>query len=467
MATSNAVLGPHAALFTDQYEITMAASYFAERMFAPATFSFFVRKWPPDRAYLVAAGLQDVLDYLATFRFEPQHIEYLRATGSYTPEFLKYLLGLRFSGDVYALPEGTLVFLNEPLVEITAPVIEAQLVETYVINRLNLHSMLATKAARCVLAAAGRPVIDFSLRRTQGSDAGMVAARSAFLAGAAGTSNMLAGFRWGIPTFGTMAHSYVQCFEEEEAAFRAFARLFPRASTFLVDTYDTLQGVRAAITVAREMRESGAPTPSIRLDSGDLNALSRRARTLLDEAGLQEVRIFASGGLDEYAVDDLVRAGAPIDGFGVGTSMGVSADAPFLECAYKLVEYGGRGRLKLSSGKATWVGRKQVWRAFDHSGRMYRDCLALREESGETMATALEVPRERLQPLLVPVMQGGKIITNPPSLTEIRERLRWNLAALNDAHKRVRNPAPYPVTISPGLAAAQSRMEAAMQSRPG
>jgi nicotinate phosphoribosyltransferase len=466
MSNTDSWIDRHSALFTDQYELTMAASYFAERMFAPATFSIFVRKYAPGRGYIVAAGLEDLLRYLEHFHFEAEDLAYLERTGLYSPDFLSYLRELRFTGDVYALSEGTLAFVDEPLIEITAPVIEAQLVETYVINRLNLHSMLATKAARCVFAAAGRSVVDFSLRRTQGTDAGMSTARASFLAGAAGTSNVLAGLRWDIPTFGTMAHSYVECFEKEQEAFRAFARIFPNSSTFLVDTYDTLEGVRAAIGVAREMRAAGALPPGIRLDSGNLDELSRGARSLLDAAGFADVRIFASGGLDEYSVDELVRAGAPIDAFGIGTSMGVSADAPYLECAYKLVEYAHRGRLKLSPGKTSWIGRKQVWRADDGS-RMTGDCLALREETPGQIASDLGLPAERLEPLLHQVMQAGKVVAAPPTLAEIRDRFRAQFAALDDVHKELRKPSAYPVRISTHLAAAQREAETAIRTRIG
>jgi len=269
--------------------------------------------------------------------------------------------------------------------------------------------------------------------------------------------------RWDIPTFGTMAHSYVECFEEEQEAFRAFARLFPNSSTFLVDTYDTIQGVRATIAVAREMRAAGAAPPGIRLDSGNLDELSRMARALLDEAGLGDVQIFASGGLDEYSVDELVRAGAPIDAFGIGTSMGVSADAPYLDCAYKLVEYAHRGRLKLSSGKTSWIGRKQVWRALD-GDRMTGDCLALREETPRQITSALDVPSDRVEPLLRQVMQAGKVVVPPPTLAEIRDRFRAQFAALDATHKELRKPAKYPVTISTHLATAQREAEAAIRA---
>jgi nicotinate phosphoribosyltransferase len=463
MAELSDWVAAHPALFTDQYELTMAASYFAERMTAPATFSFFVRRHPPGRGYLVAAGIDDVLDYLEALRFTAADLAYLRSTGLYAEEFLAFLGSLRFSGEVDALDEGALCFADEPLLEVTAPIIEAQLVETYCINRLNLQTMLATKAARCIGAAGGRAVVDFSLRRAQGTDAGMQIARCSYLVGAAGTSNLLAGLRWGIPTFGTMAHSYVESFDDEAAAFRAFARVFPQTSTFLVDTYDTLGGVRAAIPVARALRAAGHPA-GVRLDSGDLAALSRGARRLLDEAGLTDVRIFASGGLDEYQVAALIEGGAPIDAFGVGTSMGVSGDAPWLDCAYKLVEYAGRGRLKLSEGKKTWIGRKQVWRRTDGE-RVVGDCLALRDEPADAVAAAFGCAGPALTPLLRPVMRGGKRLAPAAPLAARREAFARAFAQLDAAHKRLRDPAPYPVAVSPGLLAAQAAAEAAARTR--
>lgn len=448
MFSSEFELGEDAALFTDLYELTMAASYFAERMHDPASFSFFIRGYPPGRGYFVAAGLEAVIRYLESFHFSAGALRYLEQTGHYTSAFLRYLEGVRFTGDVDAVPEGTICFVHEPLLEITAPIIEGQLVETFAINQLNLQTMLATKAARCVYAASGRPVVDFSLRRTQGTAAGMAIARCSYLAGAAGTSNVLAGLRWEIPTYGTMAHAFVQSFANEADAFRAFARSFPRTSTFLVDTYDTLAGVQAAISVALEMQRAGTALQAIRLDSGDLDCLSRAARGLLDDAGLHHVQIFASGGLNEDRVAALVGAGAPIDAFGVGTEMGVSGDAPWLDCAYKLVEYQGRGRLKLSQDKVTWLGRKQVWRA-SQGNRKLRDCLSLRQETVDNVGPVLGVRPSDIEPQLQPVMRSGRVVTRPPSLAATRSHFQAQFAALDSSYKDLRAPRQFPVEVSP------------------
>jgi len=452
----------HLALLTDAYELTMAAAYFAAGMHAPATFSFFIRAYPRDRGYFVAAGLTDVLSYLADFRFDGAALEHLRATGGYADDFLAFLEGLRFTGDVWAVPEGSVVFVDEPLIEVTAPIIEAQVVETYLINQLHLQTLIATKAARCMTAAAGRPLIDFALRRTHGTDAGMKVARSSYLAGFMGTSNVLAEMRYGIPAFGTMAHSFVEAFDDELEAFRAFARVFPDGSTLLVDTYDTLEGVRKAAQVGRELAERGGRLRAVRLDSGDLVALSRGARVLLDDAGLGDVQIFASGGLNEYAIAELVAAGAPIDAFGVGTDMGVSGDAPWLDCAYKLVEYAGAPRLKLSAKKESLVGRKQVWRRIGADGRPVGDVIALRDEAEAAMAAD---DGSRLAARLQPVMRAGRVLEPVGSLAAARARCAAELAALPAGYRGLRSPLRYPVAISAGLRDAQAAAVAAVRTR--
>jgi nicotinate phosphoribosyltransferase len=343
--------------------------------------------------------------------------------------------------------EGALFFVNEPVLEVTGPVIEAQLVETFVVNQANLQSLLATKASRVVQAARGREVIDFAARRTHGVEAANKLARVGYLVGFGGTSNTLAGALYGIPVSGTMAHSYVMTFESEAEAFRCFARSFPDSSTFLVDTYDTLEGARKAAAVAEEMAGQGHRLRAIRLDSGDLLDLSRKARALLDEAGLPEVQIFASGGLDEFEVDDLLRAGAPIDAFGVGTKVGVSADAPWTDCAYKLVEYAGRPVLKLSAGKQTLPGAKQVFRHRDPRGGYLRDVIARVEErwgGGD--------------PLLGEVMREGKRLGPGPTLEELREKFRQEFACLPRRHKALRSPDPYDVRVSEELDRLQQRI---------
>jgi nicotinate phosphoribosyltransferase len=348
---------PIRPLLTDLYELTMAAAYFNQGIQAPATFSLYVRRHPA-RGFFVAAGLDEVVTALQEFRFAADDIGYLRRTGFFSDPFLAYLESLRFQGEVWAMPEASLFFPDEPILEVTAPIIQAQLLETWLINAVGLSCLIATKAARCVHAARGRSLMDFSLRRDQGADAGLAAARSSYLAGFDATSNVLAGKLYGIPVAGTMAHSFVQAFEREIDAFRSYARSFPQRTVLLIDTYDTLAGARNAVQVAGEMRERGESLQGVRLDSGDLADLSRRVRAILDEGGCREVKILASGGLDEFDLAALLAQGAPIDAFGVGTRMGVSADAPYLDMVYKLVRYDGRPVCKHSTGKE--IGRAHV-----------------------------------------------------------------------------------------------------------
>jgi nicotinate phosphoribosyltransferase len=381
------------ALFTDLYELTMAAAYHAEGMAALAVFELFFRELPDNRNYVVAAGLEDVLDYLEHWRFTEEDITYLAAQMPMPAGFADALRRLRFAGDVHAVPEGTVVFENEPLVQVIAPIIQGQIVETSVLNQIHFQSVIATKAARVISAAAGRQVVDFGSRRAHGTDAALKVARASYLAGAAGTSNVLAGKRYGIRIFGTMAHSYIQAHDDEAEAFEAFARLNPR-TTLLVDTADTLAAVRKIVERRRKLGDK-FDIGAIRLDSGDLGQLAKESRALLDEAGMRDVRIFASGGLDEYDIAALIDGGAPIDGFGVGTKLAISADAPSLDMAYKLVEYAGEPRTKLSAGKVICPGRKQVFRVC--AGEcMERDVIGRYDE---------DVPG---RPLLEPVMTGGK-----------------------------------------------------------
>jgi nicotinate phosphoribosyltransferase len=448
---SGPVVTRDAALFTDLYELTMAASYAREGMHDAATFSLFVRTLPRSRAFLIAAGLEDVLTYLETFEFSEGALAYLRSLGIFERGVLDHLLGVRFTGSVRALPEGTVVFPDEPILEVTAPILEAQLVETAVINFVHLQTMLASKAVRSVLAARGRAVVDFGLRRTHGIDAGLKAARCAYIAGAAMTSNVLAGCHAGIPPTGTMAHSYVMAFPGELEAFRAYARAFPDATTLLIDTYDTVAGAHHAVIVGRELERQGHRLAGVRLDSGDLAALSREVRGILDEAGLSYVRIFASGGLDEAEIARCVDGAAPIDAFGVGTRMNVSADAPYLDIAYKLVRYGSRDVLKLSPGKATWPGQKQVYRRRGPDGRLEGDVLALREE---------EAAEGGAEPLLQTVMMGGRRIEAPPSLGAIRGRCAEQVAALPEPLRRLVTDARYPVQPSGRLVALRRALEA-------
>jgi nicotinate phosphoribosyltransferase len=356
---------------------------------------------------------------------------------------------------VRAVPEGTVVFADEPLREITAPLIEAQLVETAVKNVVHHHTVLASKAARAVLAARGRPVVDFGLRRTHGLDAGLKAARASHLAGVVSTSNVLAAMHYGIKPAGTMAHSYVQAFPSEIDAFRAFARTFPGATTLLIDTYDTVAAARKAVTVAREMAARGERLGAVRIDSGDIVSVSRAVRDVLDAGGFRDVKIFISGGLDEETIDAFLRAGAPIDAFGVGTRMDVSADAPYVDIAYKLVHYAGRDVLKLSTGKVTWPGQKQVHRLRDAAGRFAGDVLALRAEAP---------PARDAEGLLTTVMAQGQRSASAPSLADVRDRCARQLAALPEGVRRLADADRYPVTVSDRLVTLQREVEAAVET---
>jgi nicotinate phosphoribosyltransferase len=447
-------LGERLALLTDLYQLTMAACYFDQDMHAEATFSLFIRKFPAQRSYCVAAGLSEVLPYLETLRFTAADLAFLSSTRLFSAPFLDFLKEVRFTGAVQALPEGSIFFEAEPILEVTAPIIEAQLVETFIINAVSLQTLIATKASRSVQAAAGRPLVDFSLRRTQGTDAGLKVARASYLAGFAGTSNVLAGKLYGLPVFGTMAHSYITSFPSEIDAFRVFARNFPTITTLLIDTYDNIAGARHAVTVAQEMEARGQRLDYVRLDSGDMAAISRDVRRLLDEAGLDYVRILASGSFDENKIARVLSDGARIDAFAVGTKMGVSADAPYFDIAYKLVRYADQPLMKLSSGKVTLVDQKQVFRFFDQQGAMARDTIALRRES---------IPGGT--PLLQPVMAGGRITRPLPTLEESRDYFTTQFARLPQAHKVLQDPTPYPVSLSPGLQDLQSRVAQQVRRR--
>ncbi len=433
------------ALLTDLYELNMAASYLRRGMVGPATFSLFVRRLPPTRGFLAAAGLEDCLAFLEGLRFEEEDLRYARSELGFGEQDVRAFADLRFTGEVWAVPEGTIVLANEPILEVTAPIAEAQLAETFLLNQITFQTTVASKAARCLLAAGGRDLVDFSFRRTQGVEAAMAVARATAIAGFVATSNVEAARRFGLRAAGTMAHSFVEAFPTEEQAFRAFAEDFPGRTTFLVDTYDTLGGVRAAIETIRALGLSEGL--GIRLDSGDLEALARGSRALLDEAGLPAVRIFASGGLDELEIDELVRGGAPIDAFGVGTRVGVSDDAPSLDSAYKLVRFGERPVLKLSPEKATAPGAKQVFRS-----EGLRDAIGLRDEPVPAGA----------RPLLEPVMAGGRRLRPPEPLAAARERLAVDLAALPDEARDLRSPRAPAVPFTP---AARDLLERARGER--
>lgn len=418
------------ALVTDLYELNMASSYLRRGMTAPATFSLFVRHLPARRGFLVAAGLEDCLSFLESFAFEPEDLEWMRLAG-FPEAAIEQFSALRFTGDVDAVAEGRIILPNEPLLEVTAPIAEAQLVETYLLNQITYQTALATKATRCRLAAGDIELVDFSLRRTQGIEAGMAVARVSAIAGFVATSNVEAARRFGLRPAGTMAHSYVEAFTSESRAFRAFAEDLPDRTTLLVDTYDTLHGVDLAIDVFREMDTKEGI--GVRLDSGDLAALATETRRRFDAAGLHHARIFVSGGLDEYDLERFRIAGVPIDAAGVGTKMGVSADAPYLDSAYKLVDVDGRPVCKLSEGKATLPGPKQIWRRPDGP-----DTLGLRHETSPKGAEAL----------LLPVMRSGQRVGPPDSIGAARSRLERDLGRLPDSARDLHEPVVPSVVVS-------------------
>ena len=429
--------GSALGLFTDLYELTMMQAYHAAGMHETAVFSLFVRRLPETRNFLLACGIESVLEQLETLRLSDRDIDYLASLGHFDQPFLDWLAEFRFTGEVFAVPDGTPVFPNEPILEVVAPLPQAQLIETLVMNQVHLQTVLASKAARLTIAAGKRPVVDFGARRMHGIDAALKGARAYHVAGIAGTSNVLAGREYGVPVLGTMAHSFIQACEDEATAFRHYAQRYPQ-TVLLVDTYDTLDGVERVIELAREMGDDFT-VRAVRLDSGDLGELARQARARLDEAGMPEMEIIASGGLDEHEIKRLIDSGAPIDAFGVGTSMGVSHDAPDLDIAYKLAEYAGQGRLKLSSGKPILPGRKQVFRRSE-AGVCRGDVIGRHDE---------DLPGE---PLLRHVMAGGRRTEPAPALDDLREQARAAMERLPAAIRQIA-PAdpPYPVEISERL----------------
>ncbi len=427
-------------LLTDLYELTMLQAYFDQGMNDTAVFEFFVRKLPPGRNFLMAAGLEQVLDFLEDLRFTTSELDWLAGCGRFHRSFVDSLRDLRFTGDVQAMPEGTIFFADEPILRVVAPLPQAQLVETRLINLLQFQTLVASKAARVRLAAPDKSLVDFGLRRAHGAEAGLLSARASYLAGFDGTSTVLAGMRWGIPLYGTMAHSFVQAHDDEVAAFEHFARSYPTTSTLLIDTYDTEAAAHSLLPLAKKLAAEGITIQAVRLDSGDLGAHARQVRRILDEGGLPGIGIFASGNLDEYQLAELIAAGAPINGFGVGTRMNTSADRPYLDCAYKLQEYADLPRRKQSEGKATWPGRKQVYRSYGADGLMAGDRLTTVDDAAPGEA------------LLVPVMRQGRRLANVPVLNTLREHARAEMARL-PASLRALTPAaaPYCVTVAPPL----------------
>lgn len=441
------MMGAQDALLTDLYQLTMLQAYWREGLHDDATFEFFVRKLPAPRNFLVAAGLEQLLEFLSTLQFSAEDCAWLRQTRLFASDFIDYLQHLRFTGTVHAMPEGTIFFPHEPIVRVTAPLPEAQIVETRLINLLQFQTMVASKAVRAVIAAGGRALVDFGLRRAHGAEAGLLAARASYLAGFAGTSNVLAGKRYGIPLSGTMAHSYVMAHDCEAEAFMRFAESLPEHTVLLIDTYDTLRAAAMVAELAGRFAERGIRIQGVRLDSGDLEALSRETREILDRGGLMDCHIVASGDLDEYAVRDLLTAGAPIDSFGIGTQLVTSADAPALNCAYKLEEYAGRPRRKRSPGRQTLPGRKQVFRVQDAAGYLRNDIIELCGHAADG------------EPLLREVMRDGRGVGEPEPLAVIRMRVAEQLRRLPAGLGALDAAESYPVTLGPALQALVGAME--------
>lgn len=422
-------------LLTDLYQLTMLEGYFRHGMTDTAAFECFVRTLPDERSFLMLSGVEQVLDYLERMHFTPEEIAWLRQTGRFGADFVDWLAELRFEGDVEAMPEGTVFFEDEPVLRVVAPLPQAQLAESRIINLLHLETLIASKAARCRLAAPDALLVDFGMRRAHGAEAALLAARASYLAGFDGSATVVAGARFDIPLYGTMAHSFVQAHDHEANAFKEFAEAQPDNVVLLIDTYDTVAGaVKAA-----ELADTGVEVKAVRIDSGDLEALSHDVRRVLDQAGHSEIKIFVSGDLDEYKLHQMLGAGAPIDGFGIGTKLDTSADAPFLNCAYKLQEYAGRPRRKRSPGKEHYPGRRQVFRHYDDSGRIVEDWIARDSESRSG------------RPLLEMAMQKGQRLPGDRSIPAARERARGELASLPAAVARIDNAERVPVHVSEAL----------------
>ncbi len=427
-------------LLTDLYQLTMLQAYFAHGMRETAVFEFLVRTLPPRRNFLLAAGLEQALEFLEQLRFDQQELAWLGQSGLFRKDFVEHLRGLRFTGDVYAMPEGTPFFPQEPILRVVAPMPQAQLIESRLINLVHFETTVASKAARSVLVAPGKLLVDFGLRRAHGAEAGLLAARASYLAGFSGTATVLAAPLFRIPLFGTMAHSFVQAHDDEAAAFVDFAKVFPGNTVFLIDTYDTESAARKIVALAPQLQQAGIAIKGVRLDSGDLAALARNVRRILDDGGLTRTTIFASGDLDEYRVRELLAAGAPIDGFGIGSSLVTASDAPFLDAVYKLQEYAGKPRRKRSPGKATWPGRKRVYRHYRGEGLLDHDVVTL---EGDVQPG---------NPLLQLVMRGGRRVNASPGIETLRAYAKAQLASLPQHLRELHSSAePYRVEIAPAL----------------
>jgi nicotinate phosphoribosyltransferase len=438
-------------LLTDLYQLNMIQAYLDHGDTKTAVFEFFARTLPARRRFLLAAGLEQALDFLENLRFTAADIAWLKSTGRFKNNLLDYLGEFRFSGDVHAMPEGTAFFANEPILRVTAPLPQAQFVESRLINILHFQSLVAAKAARMVLAAPDKLLVDFGLRRAHGAEAGLMAARASYIAGFAGTATVLAGETFGIPLYGTMAHSFVEAFDDEMEAFETFARARPDNLVLLIDTYETEAAARKVVALAPRLKAAGITIRAVRLDSGDLIALAQSVRSILDRGGLREVTIFASGGLDEDSLAAFARASAPIDGIGIGTSMTTSSDVPAVDCVYKLQEYAGVARRKRSDKKATWPGRKQVWRRYGTDDRMAGDLIALEADHGSG------------EPLLELVMQNGRRLRRHPSLDEIRLRVKRELARLPEPLRRLEADMTYPVEVADGLVKLAAEIDRRME----
>lgn len=431
------------ALLTDLYELTMAQVYFEKGINGTAVFNFFIRP-TKNRNYFLFAGLHLLIDYLLNLRFSEEDIEFLKSTGKFSEDFLNYLRNFKFTGNLYSVDEGEIVFANEPLVQVEAPIIQAQIIETFLINTLQISILVATKAIRCYSVAKNAILVDFGLRRAHGTDAGMIAARSSYIGGFAGTSNVLAGKNFGIPIYGTMAHSFIMAHKSEEEAFRNFASVYPDNTIFLVDTYDTINGVKTAIKVAKEM---GIRIKGIRIDSGDIYLLSREARRILDENGFRDALIFISGGINEYKIKELMEKNAPVNGFGVGTELVTSSDLPYLDCAYKLVEYDSKPAIKLSRKKITVPYKKQVYRIF-RNGRIFKDIITHYDEVVEGGVKLLKI-----------YMENGEPVRRLPSLKEIRELAMINFEKLPETFKSITQNMTLTPEISPRLVKATEELK--------
>lgn len=434
-------------LLTDLYQLNMVEAYLAAGMQDVAVFELFVRKLPPDRGFLVAAGLQQAVDYLLAAQCSPAELDWLRSCGRFTDRLIDFLSRFRFSGDVDAPAEGTVIFADQPLIRVTAPIAQAQLVETRLINFLHFQTLVASKAARMVLAAPGKGLVDFGLRRAHSGEAGLLAARAAYLAGFAGTATVPAAFQFGIPVLGTMAHSFIQAHDSEEKAFADFARARPDQTVFLLDTYDTERAAGTVVGLARQLAKEGISVRGIRLDSGDLADHARKVRAILDAGGLAQARIVASGGIDETVLQQLTADGAPIDSYGIGTSLVTSEDHPALDCAYKLKAYAGRPRRKRSEGKAFWPGATQVYRRYGDNGRMAGDTIAGADETMDGTA------------LLQPILRDGEPVAPLPSLEMARQHARAELDRLPDHLQALATEPPYDVAVSDALRALARRVD--------